>query len=240
MSSCPSSLRPELAGCTYHDVDIVSCHPSLEVGGCALMGKLDRIPRLIEYVNDRDAMLERIADHFKVDKSACKYAVLRVLNGGSANKWCIDMEISTENAEDQPDLRDLAGEALVIRQAFFEHVDAREPGTSDRLQQMARSFIEQKNVNLTRMGQTPKRVSNEAILRTAFSHCIFEVEDTVLTIIDRYFRKNRWTVGSLIYDGLHVESSTDRETYTTGGNGTCSIKQCKEQNRPSSARRASR
>ena len=55
------------------------------------------------------------------------------------------------------------------------------------------------------MGQPPKRVSSEAILRTAFSHCIFEVEDSVLKIIDRYFRKNRWTVGSLIYDGLHIE-----------------------------------
>jgi len=121
------------------------------------------------------------------------------------NKWCADMGISTEHSEDQPDLRDLSREALIIQQAFFEYVDAREPGTSDRLKQMARSFIEQKNVNLTRMGQAPKRVSNDAILRTAFSHCIFEVEDTVLTIIDRSFRKNRWTVGSLIYDGLHIE-----------------------------------
>jgi hypothetical protein len=93
MSSCPSSLRAELAGFTYHDVDIVSCHPSLEVGVCALIGKSAQIPRLIEYVNDRDAMLERIADHFKVDKSSCKYAVLRVLNGGSVQKWCTDMGI---------------------------------------------------------------------------------------------------------------------------------------------------
>jgi len=177
------------------------------VGVCALIGKSAQIPRLIEYVNDRDAMLERIADHFKVDKSACKYVVLRVLNGGSVHRWCTDMGlgIPAEIADDQTDLRDLAGEALVIRQAFFEHVDAREPGTSDRIKQIARSFIEQKNINLTRMGQPPKRVSSEAILRTAFSHCIFEVEDIVLKIIDRYFRKNRWTVGSLIYDGLHIE-----------------------------------
>ena len=175
------------------------------MGVCALIGKSAQIARLIEYVNDRDAMLERIADHFKVDKSACKYAVLRVLNGGSVHKWCTDMGIPLENADDQPDLRDLTREALIIQQAFFEYVDAREPGTSGRLKQMARSFIEQKNANLTRMGQAPKRVSEHAILRTAFSHCIFEVEDTVLKIIDRYFRKNRWTVGSLIYDGLHIE-----------------------------------
>ena len=170
------------------------------------MGKSAQIPRLVEYVNDRDAMLERIADHFKVDKSACKYVVLRILNGGSVIKWCIDLGLQIENADhDQPDLRDLAEEAKIIREAFFEYVDAREPGTSGRLKQMARSFIEQKNANLARMGQPPKRVSEHAILRTAFSHCIFEVEDSVLKIIDRSFRKNRWTVGSLIYDGLHIE-----------------------------------
>ena len=116
------------------------------------------------------------------------------------------MGIPLENADhDQPDLRDLAAEALIIRKAFFKFVDSRESGTSDRLKQMARSFIEQKNANLKRMGQTPKHVSNEAILRTAFSHCIFEVEDSVLTVIDRSFRQNGWTVGSLIYDGLHIE-----------------------------------
>ena len=47
--------------------------------------------------------------------------------------------------------------------------------------------------------------SNAAIDRAAFSACMFEVEDSVLTVVDEYFRSMGWVVASLIYDGMHVE-----------------------------------
>ena len=49
------------------------------------------------------------------------------------------------------------------------------------------------------------KAKSTAINRSVFSHCIFELEDSVLTVIDEHFRKNGWSVSSLQYDGLHVE-----------------------------------
>ena len=47
--------------------------------------------------------------------------------------------------------------------------------------------------------------SNAAINRAAFSYCMFELEDDVLTAIDEYLQSVGWTVASLIFDGFHVE-----------------------------------
>ena len=49
------------------------------------------------------------------------------------------------------------------------------------------------------------KAKSEAINRSIFSHCIFELEDSVLKIIDEHFRESGWTVSSLQYDGMHVE-----------------------------------
>jgi len=46
---------------------------------------------------------------------------------------------TTHRCPTNPDLQDLTRETLIIEQAFFEYVDARESGTSGRLKQMARS-----------------------------------------------------------------------------------------------------
>ena len=68
MQSCPSSLRPLLQRFYYHYIDMANCHPSLMIQVAEKMGKRAEIPKLVEYVNNRDAMLQRIADHFKVVK----------------------------------------------------------------------------------------------------------------------------------------------------------------------------
>ena len=41
--------------------------------------------------------------------------------------------------------------------------------------------------------------------RSVFSLCIFELDDTVLSVVDAHFRESGWTVASLIFDGLHIE-----------------------------------
>ena len=192
MQACPSSLRPLLLKNYYHDIDIVNCHPSLMIQVCAKMGKLDAIPKLREYKANRDDMLQRIADHFGVEKAGCKFAVLRLLNGGSVQKWIKDVGLPADTDTDQPDLRDLAEEARVIRACFFEYMEQKQPGIVERLRELARA----------RKGAS---ASNAAIDRAAFSHCMFEVEDSVLTVVDEYFRFKGWLVASLIYDGMHVE-----------------------------------
>ena len=53
------------------------------------------------------------------------------------------------------------------------------------------------------------KATEAAIRRSTFSHCIFELEDKVLGVIDAYFQENGWTVASLIFDGVHVEHRSD-------------------------------
>ena len=192
MQACPSSLRPLLLKLYYHDIDIVNCHPTLMIQVCEKMGMFDAIPKLREYVASRDDMLQRIADHFGVEKGICKFAVLRVLNSGSVEKWIEDVGLPADTDADQPDLRDLAEEARVIRACFFKYMEEKQQGIVERLRELARA----------RKGPF---ASNAAIDRAAFSACMFEVEDSVLTVVDEYFRSMRWVAASLIYDGMHVE-----------------------------------
>jgi len=62
-----------------------------------------------------------------------------------------------------------------------------------------------------RKGETPPQEPSLAKRdRTMFSHCIFNLEDTVLDCVDTKLRELGWGVDSLIYDGVRRnEPSTD-------------------------------
>ena len=49
------------------------------------------------------------------------------------------------------------------------------------------------------------RMLPSAIRRTVFSLCVFELEDSILDVIDRSLKRDGWTVASLQFDGCHVE-----------------------------------
>ena len=159
------------------------------------MGVRARIPKLIEYVEHRDAVLQRIAVHFGVEPGVAKYAVLIVLNGGSVLTWIKDIGLQP-GFDPHVDLRDLEDEALIVRDAFFSMTERDHPGAIEKLKQYARA----------RKGSG---VANAAINRSVFSHCIFEVEDKLLEVVDEYFRSNGWGVDTLSYDGAHVQHRAD-------------------------------
>ena len=48
------------------------------------------LSKLIEYIKNRQVMLDRIAAFYGVSSAKCKYAVLRVMNGGSLMAWIRD------------------------------------------------------------------------------------------------------------------------------------------------------
>ena len=51
----------------YHDIDMVNCHPTLMLQVAEKMGVPERkIQVLREYVDNRQAMLERIGDHYGI------------------------------------------------------------------------------------------------------------------------------------------------------------------------------
>ena len=134
---CPSTLRPALFSRWYHDIDMVNCHPTLQKQVVTKMGREHLIPKLIEYVTDRDPMLQRIAAHYGCNPKLAKDCVLRVLNGGSIAEWVKDNNLRPQREQD--DLRDLAEEARVIRGVFFAMTEEKEPGMVEKLKAIARS-----------------------------------------------------------------------------------------------------
>ena len=231
MQNCPSALRRELCQALYHDIDIVSCHPTLmlqvvrkmvDVGALQWRDELDK---LVEYaeLNDngepegRMPLLLRVAEHFgihrSVAKDVCKMLVLRVLNGGSVAAWCREMEINEPAGEPQADLRDLAEVARIVREAFFAMLDRDSPGALQTLRDRVWATLNDKHQLQVRDAQRkgeplPQPPSVAKRDRTMFSHCIFNLEDSVLDCIDRTLRSLGWIVASLIYDGVSCLART--------------------------------
>jgi len=232
MQHCPKELRKALCCELYHDIDIVSCHPTLMLQVVRKMvqaGALewsDALDKLVEYAEldaagkpaGRMPLLLRVADHFGIDhgiaKDVCKTLVLRVLNGGHVASWCRDMDIAMPEGEPQRDLEDLEEVARIVRQAFFKMMEHDDPGSLEALRARTWTYMLDKHQRQVqearRKGETPPQEPSIAKRdRTMFSHCIFNLEDTVLDCVDTKLRELGWCVDSLIYDGVSSMPSTD-------------------------------
>ena len=129
MQNCPKGLRKRLVKRFYHDIDMVNCHPTLMVQVALKMGvPPEEIETLVEYVhgeededgrNGRERILHRIMTHFGVSREWAKEAPLRVLNGGSIQKWIADAKCTRGRDEPQSDLQNLQEAAHRVREAFF-------------------------------------------------------------------------------------------------------------------------
>ena len=222
---CPSSLRPLLAKHFYHDVDIVNCHPTLFLQVAKKMGvEEDELGSLHEYVTNRNAVLNRIGEWYGVPAKRCKYAVLRVLNGGSLYTWVKDEKCTRNHHDPQPDLTDLELVANTVREAFFsmDQFQSVVKTLTTNLQVSTQSNLKRAEACLLQATTPDERIEAEkmikkarmkgtmkAIKRSVFSSCVFELEDTILDVIDVYLQDNGWTVSSLQFDGLHVEHRAD-------------------------------
>eukprot|EP00964_Phaeocystis_antarctica_P138486 scaffold103155_cov66-Phaeocystis_antarctica.AAC.2 len=212
MQQCQRELRRALCGERYHDVDMVSCHPTLmlqvacEMATAGAIQWSDALDRLVEYatLNDngeptgRLPMLLRIAKYFGIDESVAKDVaktlVLRVLNGGSVTAWCREMDIGRDACEgpidEQADLRDLAEVARLVREAFFAMLERDQPGARAALQKRVWVMLQDRHQrrvhDAQRNSKTPPQPPGIAARdRTMFSHIMFDLEDRVLDCIDR-------------------------------------------------------
>ena len=225
---CPSTLRPLLFKHFYHDVDIVSCHPTLLLQVARKMGVAEReLAPLAEYVRDsrlhpkeRLPMLVRIGEFYDVPPAKCKYAVLRVLNGGSLMAWIRDAGCTRRNMEEQDDLRQLQRVSQLVRGALFrmpkfqgriatltdqvQAAAATKAAQAEALHAAAKTLC-QRRAAVETLRRARHKATPIAVERSVFSLCLFELEDMVLGVIDEHFRAAGWTVASLQFDGLQPE-----------------------------------
>ena len=233
---CPSGLRPKIFK-AYHDADIVNCHPTLfaQVGNRI---DVSQLAILKEYNEHRGAVLTRIAEFYGVPAPKCKYAVLRVLNGGSIMAWVRDARCPKNNTEEQTDLQELREVSRLVRHAFFnmprfKHKIATltqqvQTATNSKVEQAKAFYATAKNPHLRMkakksLDNAMHKASSVAVTRTVFSLCVFELEDSILNCIDEYFRTHGWTVGSLQFDGLQPEH---RKEDTLSESGQCWRRRC--------------
>jgi hypothetical protein len=222
MQHCPSGLRPLLIMYFYHDVDIVSCHPTLMLQVALNMGvPKAKLERLHQYVNgQREAMLDDIAGFYGVHAKICKYSILRVLNGGSWEAWVKDAKCTQNTDLPHPYLLEFGDISKLVRGAFFRMdrfkdriaalrqelftcADAKVKQAEARL--AAATTVKAREEERLVLCKARAKATASAIERSVFSHCIFELEDAVLATIDSHFNEKGWTVASLIFDGVHVE-----------------------------------
>ena len=219
---CPSGLRPLIQGRFYKDGDIVNCHPTLflQVGRNADGVDPHDLAIVEELVDHRDDVLRRIAEFYGVSPAACKFAALRVLNGGSIFAWVHDAKCPRNAHLEQEDLKALVEAANVVREAIFT-MDRFKPivaSLTDRLRiaraamvtraeaQLANAHSPQDKIEAQKvLSRARMRTKSYAIKRTIFSLCVFELEDSILNVIDETLRSLGWVVASLQFDGCHVE-----------------------------------
>ena len=227
---CPSGLKKVLVGRTYHDVDIVACHPTLHLQVASKMNvEPSKIALLVEYVNDCHLfdnkngipMLVRIGQFYGVPADTCKYAALRVLNGGSIMAWIRDAKCTRNTNREQTDLRELQRIATLVREVFFEMPQFKEQVQVLRSQlenstqcKVDQAIAQLSNAKKSRcvakaaektLNNALHKASPTAIDRSIFALCVFELEDMILAKIDEHLRSTGWNVGSLVFDGLLVE-----------------------------------
>lgn len=219
---CPSGLRPLIQGRFYRDGDVVNCHPSLfkQVGRNADGVDPHDLAIVEEYVDRREDVLGRVAEFYGVSPAACKFAVLRVLNGGSIAAWVHDAKCPRNAHREQEDLKALVEAANVVREAVFSmgRFGPIVASLTDRLRiaraaAVARAEAQRANAHSPQdkaeaqkvLARARARAKAHAIKRTIFSLCVFELEDSILNVIDETLQSSGWVVASLQFDGCHAE-----------------------------------
>lgn len=78
----------------YVDIDIKNAHPVILLQICERMGwKCDKLQ---QYVENREEMLQKVQQHFKVSRDDAKTLFIRILYGGNVEKWKDDAKTSAD------------------------------------------------------------------------------------------------------------------------------------------------
>ena len=209
----PSALRPYLMHKWAHDFDIENCHVVLmyQLGKYYHMwpehngrGVPLHLPMLESLATARDKFIVHIAITHNIDddasrypgyrKDVCKSLLLRILYGGSYDSWMHDNNLFVGNRCKKVDA--LQQEMRTLRTAVL---------SSKRFEYIVAS---------ERTIQQRRGKSKDAIERGVFSKVAQYLENIVLAAMVEYLYLNKWTVLSLVFDGLIVEHRIDARVDT--------------------------
>ena len=84
LQSLPRQIRHTIAKEFYYDIDIVNCHPIILYQYCNKNNI--KTPKLKEYIDDRDKILNEIIEKNQITKEEAKKLILKITNGGEHNQ----------------------------------------------------------------------------------------------------------------------------------------------------------
>lgn len=185
LQTCPSILRPLIAGHLYHDIDVANCHPKILLDVAKKMG-VD-VPALMQYVEDREPMLRSLMAHYGCSRCTCKVLILRMLNGGGVKVWKEDFGVDVSIADHEFVLR-LLSEVRTLRDMLLSVY----PVTLEHLSEYNKHAIEQKNK------------------WSAFSWALCELENRIITVLETHLSARGWKADVLVFDGIMVRRQEGR------------------------------
>lgn len=198
-TSCPlvycnmqREVRAWLAYSYYYDLDLVNCHPKLLYALC-IQNEI-HAPFLYNYIQDRGSILTQVMDSTGVSKDQAKTLFISILFGASVSTWCkehnnISMHLVPGFVHDfRSEILTNAGTILNLK----------------KYQYIVDYCVSHKQDNPNIIG-----VRLSMLLQTLERQVIESLVDIV--------QKDGYTVGSIIYDGLHIDKSngplTDKLKY---------------------------
>ena len=196
MQPMPNLFRQWLYRGLLHDIDIVNAHPTILLG---LVKQLRpdswaaSAPTLVDYVNDRNAFLDKIVRWYGLPaRGFAKIALLVVLNGGELKFW--RKKVKSPVASDKPDLPELVQlqrEAFWIRDTLVFQESAFAP------------MIAPLKASLAKLSRNAGK-SEDEINRSAFAYVLGHLESLALDAVCAALDRHGFRVTSIIYDGCLV------------------------------------
>jgi len=178
-------IKSALCKKEYVDLDMVNAHPVfLEQ---VLKDKGYETPILTYYNSKRDLFFKKMSKK-GLSRDNCKILIMRIFYNGSIHSFCKEYGI---NAEDLPKtIHELDTEIKKNTKALL---------TTNELLPYRMKAIENKEENYYNIDGT------------AMSYYLQTIECRCLMVVFDYLKSNKYTVGSLIHDGLHLKKIPEYE-----------------------------
>lgn len=185
LQGLPRAFRHSISKGIYIDVDIANAHPSILAQFCVDQGV--ECERLRQYVSNRGAVLDVIADMLGITKGEAKQLILRCMNGGSPSPA-------------QKDILAMPGFSHADNAKWFELF-------MDEMQHIRKEISTKFPKLLERASARPGKDSNHEA--AALSYFLGNLENQILESAYKFCLESHVQVGALCFDGLMVSKEIE-------------------------------
>ena len=177
LQGLPSEVRAFITNGKYMDIDIKNCMPSILINICNSFNIPSK--HIQEYCDKRSEILSKYSKMLNVNEGTIKEGIISLLFGMSMDNLEKSM---CKDLEKYPYFQNIKDESLEIYDKIL----------------LIPNFQE----IINKLDKEKEKCSKQ----TKISYIIQTIENNIILTIKKYLEKNGFIVGSLIFDGLLVET----------------------------------